>query len=275
VPFLVVAIWGLFVVTSSKFRVSPIARWESWPYIVFFLGLALTFLGSSYYHLQPTNFRLMWDRLPMTLGFMGILCGTIAERISLSAGIWLLLPLVLLGLWSVGYWYWTETRGQGDLRAYYLVQFGSLVGVLAVLVLFRPRYTRSWCLVLALILYTAAKLAETLDSEIYKVTQVISGHTLKHLAAAAAGFFIVLMLQGRTAVRVDSKEFHMHHSSVSKVPAWTGNGCKQRPFEQVSTCRRVGPDPWHTTVAGICIFVTVPWWPKGTIVGGYGREYSC
>jgi len=82
VPFLVVGIWGLFVVMSNKFQASPFARSESWPYIVFFLGLALTFLGSSYYHLQPTNFRLMWDRLPMTLGFMGILCGTIAERIS-------------------------------------------------------------------------------------------------------------------------------------------------------------------------------------------------
>jgi len=103
VPFLVVGIWGLFVVMSNKFQASPFARSESWPYIVFFLGLALTFLGSSYYHLQPTNFRLMWDRLPMTLGFMGILCGTIAERISLSAGIRLLPPLVLLGLSSVGY----------------------------------------------------------------------------------------------------------------------------------------------------------------------------
>src|SRR5271166_1727674 len=67
VAFLVVGIWGLFVVTSRKFQASPLARSESWPYIVFFLGLALTFLGSSYYHLQPTNFRLMWDRLPMTL----------------------------------------------------------------------------------------------------------------------------------------------------------------------------------------------------------------
>jgi hypothetical protein len=116
----------------------------------------------------------------------------------LSAGIWLLLPLVLLGLWSVGYWYWTETRGQGDLRPYYVVQFGSLLGVLAVLVLFPPQYARSWCLVPALLLYAAAKLAEAFDSKIYKLTRAVSGHTLKHLAAAAAGVFVILMLQGRT-----------------------------------------------------------------------------
>jgi hypothetical protein len=72
------------------------------------------------------------------------------------------------------------------------------VGVLAVLVLFPPRYTRSWCLVLALIMYAAAKLAEAFDSEIYTVTRAVSGHTLKHLTAAAAGIFVILMLKGRT-----------------------------------------------------------------------------
>lgn len=223
VPFLVVGIWGLFVVTSDKFQTAPFARSESWPYIIFFLGLALTFLGSTYYHLQPTNFRLMWDRLPMTLGFMGILSATIAERISLNTGLWLMLPMVLIGVSSVAYWYWTETRGSGDLRLYYVVQFGSLLGVLAVLVLFPPRYARSWCLVLAVILYAAAKLAEAFDSEIYRVTRAISGHTLKHLTAAAAGFFVVLMLQGRTALNVGIKESHALQSSLStKMTSWSG-----------------------------------------------------
>jgi hypothetical protein len=221
VPFLVVGIWGLFVVTDRKSTPAPLASCESWPYIVFFLGFVLTFLGSSYYHLQPTHFRLMWDRLPMTLGFMGILSATVAERISMNAGVWLLFPLVGIGVLSVGYWYWTEIRGKGDLRPYYVVQFGSLLSVLAVLVLSRPRYTRSWCLVLALILYAAAKLAEAFDSEIYKVTQAISGHTLKHLTSAAAGFLVVFMLQGRTALRVDVKESSLLQSSLScEMTSW-------------------------------------------------------
>lgn len=241
VAFLVVSIWGLFVVTSRKFQASPLARSESWPYIVFFLGLALTFLGSSYYHLQPTNFRLMWDRLPMTLGFMGILSATIAERISLNAGVWLLLPLVVIGVLSVGYWYWTETQGKGDLRPYYVVQFGSVLGVLTVLVLFPPRYTRSWCLVLALILYAAAKLAEAFDLEIYKVIRVVSGHTLKHLTAAAAGFFVAFMLQGRTALKVGVNESHTLSSSLSsEMTSWTVSWGKQHLLKTVSNCR----EPW-------------------------------
>jgi len=276
VAFLAVGIWGLFVATDGKFRASLLASSERWPYIVFFLGFVLTFLGSSYYHLQPTNARLAWDRLPMTLGFMAILSATITERISVSAGIWLLLPLVLLGLLSVGYWYWTETRGQGDLRPYYLVQFGSLLAVPAILVLFRPRYTRSWCLILALILYAAAKLAEAFDSEIYAVTQTVSGHTLKHLAAAAAGMLIVVMLQGRTAVKVGSKEFHKHQSPVSiQTPAWTLSRCKQHPIEQVSTCWKVDRDPCLITPEGIYRLVTVASGHKGTIGAGYGRQYSC
>jgi len=214
VLFLVVGVWGLFVVTDGKFRAPLRASSEGWSYIVFFLGFVLTFLGSSYYHLRPTHFRLMWDRLPMTLAFMGILSATIAERISVKAGLWLLFPLVVIGVLSVGYWYWTEIRGKGDLRPYYVVQFGSLLSVLAILVLFRPRYSRSWCLVLALILYAVAKLAEALDSEIYKVTQAVSGHTLKHLTAAVAGFFVVFMLQSRTALKVDVPESRTLQSSL-------------------------------------------------------------
>jgi len=217
VAFLVVGIWGLFVATDDKFRSSLLASSERWPYIVFFLGFVLTFLGSSYYHLKPTNARMVWDRLPMTLAFMGILSATITERISVGVGIWLLLPLVLLGLLSVRYWYWTETRGQGDLRPYYLVQFGSLLAVLVIQALFRPRYTRSWCLVFALILYAIAKLAEAFDSEIYAVTQAVSGHTLKHLAAATAGVLIVLMLQGRTALKIDPGKSSKHQSSFLSI----------------------------------------------------------
>jgi hypothetical protein len=213
VAFLLVGIWGLFVVFDSKFGASPLPSAERWSYIVLFSGFVLTFVGSSYYHLQPTNVRLVWDRLPMTLGFMGILSATIAERISMRAGIWLLLPLIIVGLWSVVYWYRTEIRGLGDLRPYYVVQFGSLVSVLAMVALCRPRYTLGWCLVLALMLYAAAKFAEVFDSQIYRVTQAVSGHTVKHFTAAAAGLVIALMLQNRTALKVDVSELSTPQSS--------------------------------------------------------------
>lgn len=134
-PFLIVGIWGLLVVASPKYAGSFITSGERWPYVVFFLGVALTCFGSSYYHLHPTNGRLVWDRLPMTLGFMGILSATVAERINVKVGVRLLPLLVAAGVLSVLYWSWTEAHGQGDLRPYFLVQFGSLRPVLDALTL--------------------------------------------------------------------------------------------------------------------------------------------
>ena len=60
---------------------------EKLPYLVFFIGAALTCFGSSYYHLAPDNPRLVWDRLPMTLGFSGLVAAAIAERFDLKTGL--------------------------------------------------------------------------------------------------------------------------------------------------------------------------------------------
>lgn len=198
-PFLIVGICGLGSVISGKYTSTFLVESERRPFVVFFLGVALTCFGSSYYHLHPTNTRLVWDRLPMTLGFMGILSASIAERISVKAGTRLLLPLVAAGVGSVFYWFWTEARGRGDLRSYSLVQFGSLFVLLVMLVLFRQRYTQSWCLWAALAFYVAAKLLESFDREIYSVRHLVSGHTLKHLAAATAAYFILRMTYRRAA----------------------------------------------------------------------------
>jgi hypothetical protein len=198
-PFLMVGIWGLVVTTNRSHKESFLSDTERWPYIVFFFGVALTCFGSSYYHLHPGNATLVWDRLPMTLGFMGIVSATVAERITVNAGVRLLPFLLTAGVLSVLYWSWTEAHGQGDLRPYYLVQFGSLFVVFACLVLFRPRYSRTWCLWIALGLYIAAKLLESFDKRIYSLGNLVSGHTLKHLAAAAAGYFVALMLARRTS----------------------------------------------------------------------------
>jgi hypothetical protein len=46
--------------------------------------------------------------------------------------------------------------------------------------------------------YVLAKIFETADRQIFSSDQhTISGHTLKHLAAGAAGFWILGMLQRR------------------------------------------------------------------------------
>ena len=49
---------------------------------VLFLGIFLTGFGSAYYHWNPKNDTLFWDRLPMALTFMAILAVAVEERLS-------------------------------------------------------------------------------------------------------------------------------------------------------------------------------------------------
>jgi hypothetical protein len=196
VPFLFIGIWGLVTtVAGSKQMFDSWA--ERWPYAVLFVGVTLTGIGSSYYHWTPDNHTLVWDRLPMTVGFMGLLSATIAERINLRIGIRWLSPFVLMGIASVVYWNRTELAGAGDLRPYVLIQFGSLLLLLLTLILFPPKYTGGKYIAYAIGFYALAKLLELADVPIYQLLHVVSGHTLKHLAAATAIVWIVRMLKTR------------------------------------------------------------------------------
>jgi hypothetical protein len=196
VPFFFVGAWGLVVAwVGSKQMFADTS--ERWLYIVLFLGVLLTSFGSSYYHWNPNNHSLVWDRLPITAGFMGLLSATIAERIDLKFGIRWLSPLVLVGIASVVYWNRTELASAGDLRPYILVQFGSLLMLILILVLFAPKYTGGQYIGYAIGFYALAKLLELTDVPIYRALHVVSGHTLKHLAAAMAIVCVVWMLKTR------------------------------------------------------------------------------
>jgi hypothetical protein len=172
---------------------------ERWPYTVFFAGLLLTGLGSAYYHWAPGNPRLAWDRLPLAITLMGLLDAVIAERVGVRAALRLLGPLVALAAVSVGYWAMTEQRGAGDLRPYALV-FYPLVAIPLMIWLLPPRYTGSAGLLAAAGIYVLAKLPELADARILSVTRVVSGHTLKHVLAAVAGYSVLRMLRDRQAV---------------------------------------------------------------------------
>jgi hypothetical protein len=169
---------------------------ERWPYYGVFVGLLLTALGSGYYHLVPNNVHLVWDRLPMTIVFGSLVAALIAERISVPAGLRLAPWLIAFGSASVLQWYWDELHGRGDLRIYAAVQAYSAIALLLALLL-PPRYTRSRDFAVVFGFYLLAKIFETTDRQIYSLGHIISGHTLKHIAAAAAGYWILRMLRLR------------------------------------------------------------------------------
>ena len=68
------------------------------------VGIIGTAAGSAWYHLNPTNATLFWDRLPMTVVFAGVLAAATSQRLGEYVGRWVLAVLPLLGIASVAYW---------------------------------------------------------------------------------------------------------------------------------------------------------------------------
>lgn len=167
-----------------------------WPFLAIFIGVFCTAFGSAYYHWTPGNETLVWDRLPMTIAFMGLFTLVLVDRVDRR---WrhALLPLLIVGVGSVWYWDWTENMGAGDLRPYALVQFLPMVLIPLILILY-PAPRRDYGLFIGLLVfYLLAKLLEHFDRQVFELTsQLVSGHSLKHVSAAlATGFLYVLLIR--------------------------------------------------------------------------------
>ncbi len=194
-PFVLVGLLALYQVYVSK-SLLLIASVRS-SYGLLFFGVALVAFGSGYYHLWPDNQTLVWDRLPMTIAFMALFSIMICEFISVTAGKALLYPLLAIGIASVFYWQYTEAQGAGDLRLYALVQFLPIFIIPIILLLFRSQFTRVsayWWLLLA---YLAAKVFEYFDAQIFAGLSYISGHSIKHIAAAIGMYILLLSYEKR------------------------------------------------------------------------------
>ncbi|HSE50208.1 MAG TPA: hypothetical protein VLA96_13460 [Terriglobales bacterium] len=200
VPFLLVGacglwwMWGSASPTSERFR----DRRERVPAAVLFAGLVTTAFGSAYYHLDPNNQTLVFDRLGMIPGFMAILPLAVAERVSAKWGARLTAPMLALGVASVLLWDWSERVGAGDLRFYGFLQGYAFVATAGVLLFTKPRYDRQMGWVYAIGCYGLAKVLELFDVGCYAATgHAVSGHSLKHVAAALGGWFVLRMMQKR------------------------------------------------------------------------------
>jgi hypothetical protein len=188
VMFLVVGLAGLLVMRNPSVRAMEPAPRHA--YALMFAGLAFTAFGSGYYHWAPSDARLVWDRLPMTVVFMPLLAATYAERLRWRSDLPLLV-LTLLGIGSVVYWKLSD-----NLMPYLVAQGGAILLILLALVVLPTPWTERRMLWPALGCYAIAFVSEKMDLEIFRATHgVISGHTIKHLAAAAAFYFILHMLR--------------------------------------------------------------------------------
>jgi hypothetical protein len=189
-PFALVGLWALW--TSRELpRGASTAAWKA-----FAFALVCTAAGSATYHWAPHNASLALDRLPIAWACAALLCAFLAERVDLRwARPAVLATALALASASVALWWWSEAAGRSDLRAYLFVQFLPMLVVPAGLLVRLPQQSASavpaaaWWTVLGG--YALAKGFEMADDAVFEQLGFVSGHTLKHLAAAAAAAWVL------------------------------------------------------------------------------------
>lgn len=175
--FFFAGIWGLRALSAAKQGLSPALLWSL---EIFFWGVMATAAGSAFYHWAPDDSRLLWDRLPMTFAFAGA-CGAMASiRVGERAGRLALIACLAYGAISLAVW-----RSTGNLTPYAIMQFGGLAWIGAAWIFgSKKSFDLPWGGLLGF--YVAAKALEHFDAQFFALAHhAISGHTAKHLLAAA------------------------------------------------------------------------------------------
>ena len=172
-------------------RRRPSGALAAW--VIFFTGFVLVAFGSAYYHANPNNQTLVWDRLAMSVGFAAIYAALIAEYVAPRLEKYLLVPALAVAMASVVYWGIVD-----DLRFYFAAQGTVFVTALVILFQFDSAHGQKRHVLAALLAYGLAILCEQLDHQIYELTrEFIGGHAIKHLFAALAAYVVYLMLRRR------------------------------------------------------------------------------
>jgi len=160
--------------------------------LVFGASIAIAF-GSAWYHLAPTDTRLIWDRLPIGLAFAAYFTALLHEYADRRIGPVATAAFSLFAVLAVIVWYAT-----GDLRLWILTQALPLFATPLALLLADGRRPGDGYLWLAFAAYTTAKIVEALDAELYALTAgLLSGHVLKHLLAGGGVLCFWLRLAAR------------------------------------------------------------------------------
>lgn len=191
-PFALAGAWGL--VLLGRVRPGALDAATRATARLFCAGLLLTAAASSWYHWQPDNAGLLWDRLGMAVAFAGMLGLAAAQRVSPRAGS--ATALVALAAGPLAVLWWAHTS---NLLPWAVVQLGGMLLVLALACL--PQRAGALALRLGAVIawYGAAKLLELGDHAVFEATgQWVAGHSLKHLAAAAAAWPVLRALHSVT-----------------------------------------------------------------------------
>lgn len=188
IPFMLAGLYGFWVIAKNK----NLPRSYKHALLILSVGAFLTCFGSMHFHLNPNEGTLYWDRMPMTIGFSGVVSLVILDRLNQKKGQLISSLLIAWGFLSVTGWHlhWFT------LRPYLLLQYGCIIFTLLTILFTKSHLVNNRSMLIALGFYVFAKVTEKLDLAIYEKGQyIISGHTLKHLLAAVAIFLIFRIFQ--------------------------------------------------------------------------------
>lgn len=186
VPLSLAGLWGLLALRG---RVLPVATRSAAQ--VFFAGLLLTGWGSAVYHWTPDAAGLVVDRLGMAVTFAGALALAVAERVGqppVPATLWTTLVLAVVSA--------LLPLSHGNVLPWALLQYGG-VALVVWCATWRPVDGAIGVRIGALIgWYALAKALELGDAAVFHATgELVSGHSLKHIAAALAAAPVLAALQ--------------------------------------------------------------------------------
>ena len=216
-PFAVAGVWGLVVLQRMPARAMPSTRPGMTPgntqdlqrplAALFFMGLLVTAVCSSFYHWQPDNAGLAIDRLGMVVAFAGLLGLAAADRVSGRAGLAMAATVLALGPLAVRVW-----ATSGNLLPWAVLQGGGML--LIVLLAFcgptRKPIAGAWGIPLAAViaLYALAKGLELADHQVFEITcGLVSGHSLKHAVAALAALPVIAVMHNHART---------HHATIQR-----------------------------------------------------------
>ena len=190
-PFAIAAVWGLLALYRSPAHTQSVGdKPQASLAALFFGGLLITAICSGYYHLQPHNPSLVIDRLGMVIAFAGLLGVAVADRVSNRAGIATAAFVLAVGPLTVGIW-----ADSGNLLPWVLLQGGGMLLIAALAVCGCAKDAWNLRLLPVVIFYAAAKLCELGDHQVFEWTsEMISGHSLKHIVAAFAAWPMIAAL---------------------------------------------------------------------------------
>ncbi len=208
-PLVPIGLWGLW-------RVSQLPPGESlrWVWGWFFCCQMLATVGGMVYHWAPSDLTFVWDQVPRSSACALFAAAFLAERIDRRFGHPMAIAVALGAALAGGGWWLLSLNawGQGDLRPLIWLELTPIALVatgawtLHGHLLSRQDWMRSQ------LSFVVAQTVDWADRPIYVWTnQLISGHSLRHLALAACVGWVAYRLGSGYQQRARGQGAEAHH----------------------------------------------------------------